>query len=118
MPIRAIINQQTYSRLKNFLVQKRIFYKSQLSEVITGRALSWTSFCQSNGLRTTVAPAAWFMLLQAPFPDNLYSQKPLLSVPIRFHSHLHFRWTSTLRLYLQFTILVLRWIFWFIINYI
>jgi len=82
MLIRAILNQQTYSRLKNFLVQKRIFYKSQLSEVITGRALSWTSFCQSNGLRTTVAPAAWFMLLQATFPGQ-----PIFSETSPFRSN-------------------------------
>src|SRR5204863_203762 len=78
MPIRAILNQQTYSRLKNFLVQKRIFYKSQLTEVITGRALSWSSFCQSNSLLTTVAPAAWFMLLQATFPGQ-----PIFSFPFQ-----------------------------------
>src|SRR4051812_1690288 len=77
-PIRDILNQQTYSRLKNFLVRKRIIYKSQLSEVITGRALSWSSFCQSNGLRTTVAPAAWLCYYKLPFLDNLYFRKPLL----------------------------------------
>src|SRR3989440_8545291 len=63
MPIRAILNQQTYSRLNNFLVQKRIFYKSQLTEVIAGRTLSWASFCQANSLLTTVARAACTMRL-------------------------------------------------------
>ena len=81
-PIRDILNQQIYSHLKNFLVQTRIIYKSQLSEVITGRALSWSSFCQSNSLRTTVAPAAWFMLLQATFPGQ-----PIFSETSPFRSN-------------------------------
>src|SRR5205823_8379316 len=83
-PIRNILNQQTYSRLKNFLVQKRIIYKSQLSEVITGCALSWSSFCQSNSLLTTVTPAAWFMLLQATFPGQpIFSEtSPFRSNPV------------------------------------
>ena len=69
-PIRSIVNQQVFTRLKNFLAKYRIIYKSQLSELLTDRPLSWPSFCQANGRLVTIAPAAWFTLLQATFPGQ------------------------------------------------
>src|ERR1043166_7881816 len=36
-PIRSILNQQLFSRLKNFLVKYCIIYKIQLSELLTDR---------------------------------------------------------------------------------
>ena len=71
-PLRSILKQEIYARLKNFLVKKRIVYKSQLVELITNRTLSWSSFCNSNGLLLTIAPHAWFELLLGRFFRTTY----------------------------------------------
>ena len=69
-PLRSILNQQTFTSLKSFLTKNHIIFKSQLSEIITNRPLSWSSFCHSNSILLTITPIAWFKLLLAVFPGQ------------------------------------------------